>query len=75
LDDALAVPEVVAPYPYEDLGGINKFGPILQDEVLLCEDHCSFIGEPIVVIAAESRLSVAQAKKAIKGTVQTLGIL
>jgi xanthine dehydrogenase large subunit len=72
LDEALVIPGVVALYTYKDLGGINKFGPILQDEVLLCEDHCSFIGEPIVVIAAESRLALAQAKKAIKLEVKEL---
>jgi xanthine dehydrogenase large subunit len=72
LEAAWAVPGVVALYTYRDLGGINKFGPILQDEVLLCEEHCSFIGEPIVVIAAENRLALAQAKKAIRVEVKEL---
>ncbi len=30
---------VVGVFTYKDLDGINKFGPITQDEVLLCEDH------------------------------------
>ncbi len=69
---ALKIKGVVACFTYKDLGGINKFGPIIQDEVLLCEDHCSFIGEPIVVIAAESRKALAKAKKAVKLDVEEL---
>ncbi len=72
---ALKIKGVVACYTYKDiiaLGGVNKFGPIIQDEVLLCEDHSSFIGEPIVVIAAENRKALAKAKKAVKLDVEEL---
>src|SRR2546423_15132554 len=44
---------VVALYTYRDLHH-NLFGPIIQDEILLAEDEVTFIGQPIVVIAAES---------------------
>ncbi|PZM85871.1 MAG: xanthine dehydrogenase molybdopterin binding subunit [Candidatus Melainabacteria bacterium] len=70
--EALKIKGVVACYTYKDLPGINKFGPIIQDEVLLCEDHSSFIGEPIVVIAAETRKALAKAKKAVKLVVEEL---
>lgn len=70
--EALKVKGVVACYTYKDLPGINKFGPIIQDEVLLCEDHSSFIGEPIVVIAAETRKALAKAKKAVKLEIEEL---
>lgn len=63
---ARKVPGVVGVYTYKDLGGINRFGPILQDEVLLCEDHATFIGEPIVVVAAENRKALRRAKLAVK---------
>lgn len=66
LSAAEKIPGVVALYTYKDLGGTNKFGPITQDEVLLCEDHASFIGEPIVVIACEDKDALKKAKKAIK---------
>lgn len=66
LSQAQGIPGVVGLFTYKDLGGINKFGPITQDEVLLCEDHVSFIGEPIVVIAAENARALKKAKKAIK---------
>ncbi|HEY9787477.1 MAG TPA: xanthine dehydrogenase molybdopterin binding subunit [Candidatus Obscuribacterales bacterium] len=66
------IPGVVACFTYKDLGGINKFGPILQDEVLLCEDHSSFIGEPIVVIAAENHKALKKAKKAVRIDIEEL---
>lgn len=66
LSEAEKVPGVFRLFTYKDLDGINLFGPILQDEVLLCEDHVSFIGEPIVVIAAKSQKAITAAKKKIK---------
>jgi len=72
LADAAGISGVVGLFTYKDLGGINKFGPILQDEVLLCEDHSTFIGEPIVVIAAETRKAIELARRAIKIDVEEL---
>lgn len=72
ISEALKIRGVVGVFTYKDLGGINKFGPIIQDEVLLCEDHASFIGEPIVVIAAENRKALARAKKAVKLDIEEL---
>ncbi len=66
LSEAAKVPGVVGLYTYKDLGGVNKFGPAIQDEVLLVEELCEFIGHPIVVIAAENAQAAAQAKKRIK---------
>jgi len=65
LSDALKVPGVAALYTYKDLHH-NVFGPITQDEILLVEDVAEFIGQPIVVIAAESRAAIKAAKAAIK---------
>ena len=39
LEEARKIPGVVGLFTYRDLDGINKFGPIIQDEVLLCEDQ------------------------------------
>ena len=62
---ACRVPGVVAMFTYHDLQH-NLFGPIIKDEILLAEDVVNFIGQPIVVIAAESREAIRQAKAAIK---------
>ena len=37
-----------------DLAGANHFGPIIADEPFLVEDEISYLGQPMVVIAAET---------------------
>lgn len=72
LSEASKIPGVVGLYTYKDLGGVNKFGPIIADETLLVEEIAEFIGHPIVVIAAESRQAIKAAKKAIKVDIEEL---
>ena len=62
---ACAVPGVVALFTYHDLAH-NLFGPIIKDEILLAEDTVNFIGQPIVVIAAENREALTLVKKFLK---------
>lgn len=66
LDEARKIPGVVALYTYKDIPGNNKFGPLLQDEVLLVEEEIEFMGHPLVLIAAESMKAVAAARNAIE---------
>lgn len=72
LEEAAKIPGVVGLYTYRDLGGHNHFGPIIEDEVLLAEELCEYIGQPIVVIAAETRKAIAMAKKAIQVDMEVL---
>ena len=53
-------------YTHRDIAGVNLFGPIIQDEVFLAETHAHFLGEPIVVVAAETPALVAEAKRLVK---------
>src|SRR5688500_360714 len=62
---AAKLPGVVALYTHHDLVH-NQLGPIIHDEPLLVEEICTFRGQPIVVIAAESREAIMAAKAAIK---------
>ncbi|MEO8218221.1 MAG: xanthine dehydrogenase molybdopterin binding subunit [Acidobacteriota bacterium] len=71
LSAAAAVPGVAGLYTYKDLH-TNLFGPILCDELLLAEDTIVFMGQPIVVIAAESREAIRAAKRAISIDVEEL---
>ena len=68
---ACAVPGVAALFTYHDLAH-NLFGPIIKDESLLAEDTVTFIGQPIVVIAAENREAIRLAKAAIKIDIEKL---
>ncbi len=69
--DTSAVTGVVALFTYKDLAH-NLFGPIIKDEILIAEDKVTFIGQPIVVIAAESREAIRAAKAAIKVDIEKL---
>jgi xanthine dehydrogenase large subunit len=71
LDAARNVSGVVALFTYRDLHH-NKFGAIIQDELLLAEDEVTFIGHPIVVIAAENRDAIREAKNAIVCDIEPL---
>ncbi|MGH7179230.1 MAG: molybdopterin cofactor-binding domain-containing protein, partial [Tepidisphaeraceae bacterium] len=63
---ARAVAGVVAVLTARDISGHNHFGPIIKDEHLLVEEVAEFLGDPIVLIAAESRAALSAAKKAVR---------
>ena len=52
-------------YTFRDLHH-NEFGPIFKDEPLLAEEICTFRGQPVVVIAAETIEALKAAKQAVK---------
>ena len=61
---ALSVPGVTAIYSYQDLAN-NRWGSIVQDQPLLAEKTVQYIGEPILVVAAETPAAARAAKAAI----------
>src|SRR5207245_2736458 len=70
--EAAKAPGVVAIFTHRDIPGHKRFGPVAKDEHLLVEDVASFVGDPIVLIAAESRGALAAAKKLVKITMREL---
>ena len=71
LDRAREIDGVAGLFTYRDLHS-NLFGAIIADEILLAEDKVTFIGQPIVVIAAETREAIKAAKQAIEIEVEEL---
>lgn len=67
----ISVPDGILAFTYKDLAH-NLFGPIIQDEILIAEKEVTFIGQPIVVVAAESREALRAAKAAIKVEIESL---
>ncbi len=65
LSEARKVPGVVALFTHRDVTGHNRIGPVIKDEHLLVEDVADFLGDPVVLIAAESRRAIRQARKLI----------
>jgi len=63
---ASAVPGVVRCFSVDDVPGHNTFGIVVFDEPFLATQDVLYIGQPIVVIAAESLESLEKAKKLVE---------
>lgn len=63
---ALALPGVVGCYTAADVGGHNIFGLIVADDPFLAEGEVLYVGQPVVVVAAETPEALAQARRVIK---------
>ncbi|NND96658.1 MAG: xanthine dehydrogenase, partial [Pirellulaceae bacterium] len=63
--EAEKMPGVVAVFTHEDLDGHNLFGPIFQDEPFLVADDISYLGQPVAVIAAETREAARAARDGV----------
>jgi xanthine dehydrogenase large subunit len=63
---ALQIKGIVAVYTHADVPGKHEFGPVFHDEELLAKEACHYIGQPVVVLAGESREAVRRAKEAVR---------
>lgn len=66
LDAVRAAPGVVAVFTAEDLPGHNVWGPILVDEPFLADEEIAYVGQPIAVVAAETRAAAESARALAK---------
>jgi len=71
LSAARKVPGIVGLFTAADLPH-NRFGPIIVDEVLIAAEEYMFMGQPIVVIAGQTKESVKEARGLIKVDVEEL---
>lgn len=65
LTAAKAVPGVVCVLTHLDLAGPNHFGPIIPDEPFLAEGTVAYVGQPVVVIGAETAEAARRACEAV----------
>jgi xanthine dehydrogenase large subunit len=63
---AAQIAGIVAVYTASDVPGQNAFGLVLQDEELLAADTCHYVGQPVVVLAGESREALRAGKEAVR---------
>ncbi|MEI8049241.1 MAG: xanthine dehydrogenase molybdopterin binding subunit [Bacteroidota bacterium] len=63
---ALKLNGVVAILTHKDIPGKNQMGPVIHDEPCLAEDEVTFIGQAIVLIAAETEEAAIKAEKLIR---------
>ncbi|HTQ41025.1 MAG TPA: molybdopterin cofactor-binding domain-containing protein [Pirellulales bacterium] len=66
LDAARAIPGVVALLTASDLPGKNVFGAIICDEPVLPKEKVLYVGQPVVIVAAETRAALETARRAVK---------
>jgi xanthine dehydrogenase large subunit len=65
---ASSIPGVVAVLTADDVPGHNLFGPLAVDEPFLAHGRLLYVGQPIAIIAAETRESAARGLAALKLT-------
>jgi xanthine dehydrogenase large subunit len=71
LSEAAAIPGVIL-MTFKDIPGHNAVGPVMKDEHILAEEEVQYIGDAIVLIAAQDRATINRAKKEIRLDVEEL---
>lgn len=72
---ALTSPGVVAVFTAKDIPGENQIGQIILDEHLLADHEVHFIGDPIALVIAHSKLAARQALKKIVLEIEPLPVI
>ena len=65
LETVRAMEDVVAVVTATEIGPHNLFGPLFRDEPFLADQKVLYVGQPIVLIAAETSVALAAARAAI----------
>ena len=72
---ARAAPGVAAVLTAADIPGVNRFGPIIEDEQLLVEREACFIGHPIALVVAHTAHQARQARELIEVEIDELPVV
>lgn len=64
-EQAAALDGVVAVFTYQDVGKHNVFGPLFCDEPFLAAEEVLYVGQPVVLIAAENERVLTKAKSLV----------
>ncbi len=62
VDTALELEGVATVLAHRDIPGVNRWGPIFQDEPFLVEDEISYLGQPVAIVVAESKAVAGRAR-------------
>ena len=73
--EALLVEGVVKIFSYKDVTGENQIGGIIPDEPLLAEDEIHFMGQPILIVVADTEDAAELALKKIKIELEELPVV
>jgi aldehyde oxidoreductase len=72
---ALKMPGVVGVMTAEDIKGTNRIRVIAPDQPVLCEDKVRAYGDPVAIVAAQTREQARAAAAAVKVTYEKLPVM
>ena len=72
---AKKMPGVIGVMTAEDIKGTNRIRVIAPDQPLLCEDKVRAYGDPVAIVAAETREQARAAAAAVKVTYEKLPVM
>jgi CO/xanthine dehydrogenase Mo-binding subunit len=72
---AAALPGVACVLTAKDVPGENRFGLLVLDQPVLCEDRVRYVGDAIATVAAESDELARQARELIRVEYEVLPVL
>ncbi len=72
---AAAMPGVVGVMTAKDIKGTNRHNYMVADRPVLCEDRVRYIGDPVAVVAAETRDQAVAAAAAVEVDYEPLPVL
>ena len=64
--EAIEIDGVVAAFIAADVAPHNIWGPLIRDEPFLADEKVLYVGQPVVVVAAETPEALAAARRAVK---------
>ena len=70
LEAARAVSGVACLITAADLPAARRFGPLFADEPILADGELLYVGQPVVIVGAESRAALAAARDAVRIVVE-----
>ncbi len=72
VSDALSLPGVTRVITWKDIPGENSFGIMKKDQLFLAEDRVRCVGEPILIVLAESEEISRRALSRVKVTYEDI---
>ena len=66
IEKAIQLPGIKAILSFKDIPGENQMGPVIHDEACLAENETVFIGQAVLLIAAETKSLAREAEKLIE---------
>ena len=68
-------PGVAALFTWRDIPGENQVGGIIRDEPLLAENEVHYMGQPLVLVAADTKAAALRAVKQVELEITPLPVL